>query len=174
MMPPSRQVGERNDKRGTTDMKRTMIVGMVLAALAGAFRATAQVVPQPPYLKCFRDEGGALHEVLEKMPDPPPPRAEVPPPTIPIQPPTTTTLPSYSFSYTPRSYWRLYCPTGVMWGPYTESIECLNARSWLLATCPKKRVDWHDGFTSIESIRLFRQGCGTDNGVSCSCQVEYH
>jgi|SRR5262245_7176843 len=178
MLPPSRQVGERNDKRGTTDMKRMMIFGMVLAALAGAFGAIAQVVPQPPYLKCFRDEGGNLHEVFEKMPDPPPqpkPRAETPPPTIQVVPPTptTTTLPSFSFNYTPKLYWRLRCPTGVMWGPYTDAGECIMQRAWLNATCPKKRVDRRDGFTSVEAIRLFRQACGADNGISCSCQPEY-
>jgi hypothetical protein len=142
-------------------------LGKTCAALLLATVASAQI-PPTPYLRCFRDEGGKLHEVLEKMPDAPPPTIQVPPPT------TTTTLPSLSFSYTPKLHWRLVCLSGVGWGPWLATDNCLSARSWLIQTCPKKRVDKTDGFSSGEEIRVFRQGCGADNGMSCRCTPEYY
>jgi len=143
-------------------MKRAILVLLSFASLAGA---------QPHYLRCFRDEAGVLREAgPELIPAPP----EQPPPTITVPPTTTTTLPSFSFHYTPQLHWKLSCPTGVYWGPYTDVSLCTMMRSWLVATCPLKRVDKSNGFSSVEEIKLFRQGCGTDNGMSCACVPEYY
>src|SRR5262245_122455 len=148
-----------------TIMLRITLVVMLMAAHAYGQQS-------PPYLKCFRDEGGVLHEAKDRMPESPPPTIQIPPPPPPST--TTTTLPSYSFNYTPQLFWKLNCPGGVFWGPFTSSDQCIATRGWLTLMCPRKRVDTKDGFKSLDEIRLFREGCGDHNGVQCSCQPEYH
>jgi hypothetical protein len=128
------------------------------------------------YLKCFRDEGGVLHEVQDRMPETPPtlpPFRSQPPPTTPPTT-TTTTIPPISFNYTPQLFWRLYCPNSITYGPFTASLDCVNQRAWVQTLCPRKRVDRSDGFVSVEQIRMFRLSCGIDNGMSCTCLTEYH
>jgi hypothetical protein len=142
--------------------KRAVLVFLSFASVVSA---------QPHYLRCFRDEAGVLREA---GPEPIPATPETPPPTITIPPTTTTTIPSFSFNYTPRLHWKLMCPSGVFWGPWEGDVSrCTWQRSWLLATCPKKRVDKTDGFSNLEAIKAFREGCGADNGFSCTCVPEY-
>jgi hypothetical protein len=137
--------------------------------LAIALLATTTAHAQ--YLQCFRDEAGVLHEVKTRMPETPPPTIPVPPPAA---PPPPATQPPLTFNYTPQLHWRLICPNDVFYGPWTDVATCTTARGWVVRTCPKKRVDKTDGFSSLEQIRIFREGCSTDNGVSCHCQSEYH
>jgi hypothetical protein len=121
------------------------------------------------YLKCFRDEGGVLHEVRDKMPD------QAPPPTIHVNPPTTTTttLPGLSFNHELKTYWHLMCPNNIVYQWFTRVEDCTQQREWLAVMCPRPRVDTRDGFRSLDHIRKFRLSCGTDNGLSCHCTPEY-
>lgn len=140
-------------------MNRCLVLISLLASFATVQSAGAQ------YLKCFRDEGGVLHEVFEKMPE------ATPPPTIQVVPPTTTTtVPPVTLHHQVQTYWRLHCPNGLMWGLWTNVYECTDWSAWIRENCPKKYVRG----PSKEWIRAFRSSCPPDNGMSCRCLPEYH
>jgi len=64
--------------------------------------------------------------------------------------------------------WKLVCPTGVYWGPYSTPENCNEVRAGILSACPIPRLK----FVSPEVRDIFRQGCGTHNGTDCRCVAE--
>jgi hypothetical protein len=152
-------------RKGPTHRTRILTAALLASVLAAPLVAHAAPVPAfgQQYLRCFRDEGGNLHEVVEKMP-------ETPPPTIWVQPPTTTTtLPQMNFNYTPQVHCVVACCDGE-WGPMSSLDQCNETSSMFRNNCPKPRVLG----PSLEWIRAFRQSCGNDNGMSCHCEARYH
>jgi hypothetical protein len=62
-------------------------------------------------------------------------------------------------------FWRVFCPNGINYGPFTTAEGCTDQLTYLGHTCPIPRLT----FPSVEWRDRFRQSCGKDNGLSCVC-----